>query len=194
MEKAALRQKYLKQRQAMSELMPDRSKLLCSKLIPWLEEQQPQQIFTFLATRGEPDLLPVAAAFVGKVVLAVPVVLPGTAQMSFYSWGLADKLKKNVLGISEPASLDRTTRVFATSRTMILVPALALDREGFRLGYGKGFYDRYLAAYASAESGVTIVGVVCEEFFSGPLLPREKVDVPVQFWASEAGVVRLPIV
>jgi 5-formyltetrahydrofolate cyclo-ligase len=59
---------------------------------------------------------------------------------------------------------------------LILVPGLAFDREGYRLGYGKGYYDRLLAATGS----IPTVGIGFQEQMSTGSLPRDAWDVPVK--------------
>ena len=58
--------------------------------------------------------------------------------MSFYSWKKNDLLFINEFGIPEPAEAESKVP------DVILVPVLAFDKNKYRLGYGKGFYDRYL--------------------------------------------------
>ena len=62
--------------------------------------------------------------------------------MEFFEWKKGDILKVNTYGILEP--INRNKNIVPD---VILVPCLAFDQRGFRLGYGKGFYDRYLGKY-----------------------------------------------
>jgi len=57
----------------------------------------------------------------------------------------------------------------------ILVPALGFDKENYRLGYGKGFYDRFLATF----KGLPTIGVGFKEQLFEELLPRDPWDMPV---------------
>jgi 5-formyltetrahydrofolate cyclo-ligase len=66
---------------------------------------------------------------------------------------------------------------------LCIVPALAIDREGFRIGYGGGFYDRFLAGF----SGIS-VGLVRNEFFFDQI-PREEFDLALNITISENGVI-----
>ena len=61
--------------------------------------------------------------------------------MKFYPWKKNDVLTVNKFGILEPIK-DK-----AKIPNIILVPMLAFDKDKFRLGYGKGYYDRYLNKY-----------------------------------------------
>lgn len=66
----------------------------------------------------------------------------------------------------------------------ILVPGLSFDRQGYRLGYGKGYYDRFLARLGP---GVLTIGLVPEALVL-ETLPKDPWDIPVQYLASETGI------
>lgn len=84
--------------------------------------------------------------------------------------------RKNAYGIEEPLSdEDRPCEV-------ALVPLLAVDREGFRLGYGGGFYDRYFAAHPQ----ILRVGL-CYEGQIGNF-PHDERDVPLDLIVTERGI------
>lgn len=72
---------------------------------------------------------------------------------------------------------------------LVLVPGLCFDGSGYRLGYGKGYYDRLLVRMPSR---VLTVGVTVEALVV-PTLPRGEGDVPVRFLATEAGVRPVPV-
>ena len=65
-----------------------------------------------------------------------------------------------------------------------LVPGLSFDREGYRLGYGKGYYDRFLAAFPGKAVGL------CYEELILPRLPRSPLDQRVGWLVTEAGAER----
>lgn len=67
------------------------------------------------------------------------------------------------------------------SGALCLVPGLAFDRAGYRLGYGKGYYDRFLAAHA-----VKAVGLCYEELLLTQV-PRQPLDQRVGWLVTEAG-------
>ena len=68
---------------------------------------------------------------------------------------------------------------------LIFVPALAVDTAGSRLGYGKGYYDRFLEEI-SAQS-ITVVPIPSELIFKE--LPKEKHDKSVDYIISENGII-----
>ena len=62
-----------------------------------------------------------------------------------------EDLKENAYHIPEP----QTTTVFEGKIDMVLVPLLAFDQKGYRVGYGKGFYDRFLSGIETIKVGIS---------------------------------------
>ena len=105
-------------------------------------------VFTYLSFGAEVDTreLIERAWSLGKTV-ALPRVVPGTRQMRWYAVDSLDCLERSSFGVEEPPAdpaREVTPRDFHTP--VALVPGLAFDREGYRLGYGGGYYDRFLSA------------------------------------------------
>ena len=132
--------------------------------------------------RSEVDTRPVIAAALatGKAV-AVPVV--GRDGALTHSW--IDTLDPATfthgqLGTPRPRHL-RPAAIGAWSLT--LVPLLAFDRAGYRLGYGKGYYDQLLAAAGGMSVGVAFT---CQEL---PAVPREPHDLPLDCIVTDAEVI-----
>ncbi len=89
----------------------------------------------------------------------------------------------NSYGILEP-HLDHSNPVEGAEAALVFVPALAFDQEGFRLGSGKGFYDRFLTSL----TGVLKVGIGFHiQLFSG-LLPKDPWDIPVDWLITDRSI------
>jgi 5-formyltetrahydrofolate cyclo-ligase len=96
----------------------------------------------YAAFGDEIDPLPLMAALHARgYAMALPVVVAKGAALVFRAYAPGDALVQHRFGMSEPAA-ERATRV----PSFVLVPLLAFDATGRRLGYGGGFYDRTLAA------------------------------------------------
>ena len=69
----------------------------------------------------------------------------------------------------------------------MLVPVLAFDKNKYRLGYGKGFYDRYLNKYLKQHKKIITVGVAFS-FQRHHKLPKNRNDVKLDFLLTEKGI------
>ena len=98
-------------------------------------------------------------------------------EMRFLTIGSLSELRKSRFGVDEPAN-GREITDFAG--TVCIVPALRYDRNGFRLGWGGGFYDRFLAGYSGTAIGI------CYENDCGDI-PAEPTDIPVGIVITENG-------
>ena len=89
-------------------------------------------------------------------------------------------LKKNKWGVSEPAEI---SPVKVSELDLIIVPMVAADRSRNRLGYGKGFYDRFLA-----QAGAKKVGLIFDAFLFDEI-PTEEFDEKLDVIISEEEVI-----
>ena len=95
---------------------------------------------------------------------------------------------RNTFGTLEPEPRGAQTSSQALPTcTAIIVPSQAIDTQGFRLGQGKGFYDRALAEVAGLEHSPMIIGVTFESEFL-PEIPTEEHDIPVDVSVTESTV------
>lgn len=113
--------------------------------------------------------------------LALPVVVGRARPLVFRRWQPGDRMGTGHFGIREPlpSAPEAQPRVF-------LVPLLAFDRFGYRVGYGGGFYDRSLAM-ARAERRIAAIGLAFAIQQVG-LVPRDRYDQPVDFVLTERGL------
>ncbi len=116
------------------------------------------------------------------------VLLPRTREPGALDWAEftdVDNLVPARHGLREPGGPALGPEAVAQA-DLVLLPALAVDRSGTRLGRGAGFYDRSLAAARKAR----LVAVVRTEEVL-PRLPREPHDIPVHWALTPAGLIRL---
>ncbi|MBF2025694.1 MAG: 5-formyltetrahydrofolate cyclo-ligase [Oscillatoriales cyanobacterium C42_A2020_001] len=181
MNKAALRKTLLQTRQSISiQEWQTKSLQLCEHLRSSPLFTQAQTILAYFSIRQEPDL---SALFhlnktwgfsrcVGK-------------ELIWHCWSPnALPLQTGALGIPEPCP--NSPRIPPETVDLILVPAIACDAQGYRLGYGGGFYDRLLSS--PLWSAKPTIGIVFE-FARLPQLPRDAWDQPLHAVCTEAGFV-----
>ena len=129
-------------------------------------------VMAFCGTGREPDTLPLLRALLEKdkrVVL--PVCLPRRG-MEARQMLDPDRLVPNRFGIPEPDQ--SCPAVDKREIAVALIPHLMCDRDGYRLGWGGGYYDRWLADYP----GFTVC--ICRQGRLVEHMPREDFDVPVK--------------
>ena len=109
-------------------------------LVAWWRAQRVSTLGVYWPLRGEADLS-VAYAELAQagVRLALPVVLTRDAALGFADWRPGEAMVKDAMGVAVPADL----RMVALPPAL-LVPCLGFNQDGFRLGYGGGYYDRTL--------------------------------------------------
>ena len=106
----------------------------------------------------------------GKTVL-VPKCVKGTNIMHFYRMKSWDDLGVGMYGIDEP--MEHCERYDRFENAVCVVPGLSFDMRGFRLGFGKGFYDRFLAEHDMVKIGLCFENCISEE------LPADEYDISV---------------
>ncbi|MGZ3159222.1 MAG: 5-formyltetrahydrofolate cyclo-ligase [Burkholderiaceae bacterium] len=112
------------------------------QVINWLAAHPVKTLGVYWPIRNEPDLHAVYPAIAaGDVQLALPVVVDKHAPLKFLAWTPGDELVTDTMGIPIPAPSNREVQPDA-----VLVPCVGFNAALIRLGYGKGFYDRTLAA------------------------------------------------
>ena len=181
--KAELRKAFTEKRKALSEQeKKELSEVLCKNICALDVFKEADAVLSFYPLSGEPDVRGVNGEVLrlGKI-LALPKCVKGTREMNFYVVNGEDDLEKGSFSIMEPKEGCKLFIPTAELKTLCIVPALAYDREGYRLGYGGGFYDRYLSRYS-----VKTVGAVYPGFFVDTL-PRDEFDLAVDRLTGGAG-------
>lgn len=160
------------------------SDMLCKNVAMLEDYKSADTVLLYFPTRSEPDLTPLAdiAWRDGKQV-AFPISRTDTLTLDFRTARTLSELCTGAYGIFEPQ--DNAPRAEITERTLCLVPALAIDRDGYRLGYGKGYYDRFLADFCGRAVSALHSSLVCER------LPRNNTDIPIYTIITETGAIRL---
>ena len=139
-------------------------------------------ILAFFPVGSEIDIISLfdIAKSLGKKI-AFPCSLPGGI-LIFKEVNELSELKSGVYNIPEP---DESSLIFKDfERSICITPALAFDTEGFRIGYGGGYYDRFLASYSGTSVGVAYDEMIYDD------IPRDEFDLPVDIIVTERRVIR----
>lgn len=147
--------------------------------------QGARTVLAFVSLGDEPPTRPLLEAVLasGKR-LCLPRIVSGQSRFEAAAVGSLDELRPGVYGISEPPP--SAAAVDPSELDLVIVPALAFDVSGNRLGRGGGYYDRFLAALPP--HAVT-VGLTFEAAL-WPRVPVEAHDVPVQWIVTESRTMR----
>src|SRR5688500_8759558 len=120
----------------------ERSAKLCARVLELPEVIAARTVVGFAAFGKEPRLaIALAALDERAVITGLPRVVDGEL-LTLHRYRGGDLLEESGYGITEP--LETAPRLEPADIDVILVPGLCFDGSGFRVGYGKGFYDRLL--------------------------------------------------
>ena len=190
--KAALRRTALARRGALTAAeVAERSELLAAQLFQHfpVAEWRWLHVFLPLVAKNEPDTWAIIRRIWAghlPVRLAAPVVQPDGVSLRHYELTAATPLRPNRWGIPEPAGT--AAEVAPAAFDAVLVPLLACDAAGQRVGYGGGFYDRFLA---QCRPGTVFIGLnILDEPPGPPLADALATDVALTALATPAGVWR----
>ncbi|WP_409270658.1 5-formyltetrahydrofolate cyclo-ligase [Neobacillus sp. SCS-31] len=115
--------------------------------------------------------------------IAVPKCLPATREMQFRYLTDFSQLEKVYYGLLEPM-VERTAPAEPNDISLLVVPGLAFSRSGYRLGFGGGYYDRFLADYKGETVSLAFNSQMVED------LPIEKHDLPVGLILTEDAAIQ----
>lgn len=158
----------------------------------WDIFQEAQTVLLYAPMKDEPDLLPLIPEFSEKHWFLPKVI--SEAEMIFINVDKAsvnNALLLSSLGVYEPPHPDESSKLYQhTTPCLVFVPGIAFDKKGYRLGYGKGYYDRFLSSLMSQNAQVITVGVLPKSLIQEEL-PKDTWDIPVDYLATETGIIKV---
>ena len=181
-EKNALRKQYKLLRSELSE--EEKQKLdrqICENTQSLASFRYAETVLMYAPTKGEINVMPIAeyALSCGKRI-AFPRSNAENHTMDFKYVESLDSLVPGEFGIFEPS--EDMPSVIDFSHSICIVPGLVFDKMGYRVGYGKGFYDRFFSNYRE-----TKLGLIYSDFILDSV-PRGRFDRRVDILVSERGV------
>ena len=175
-------------RKIRSEARQNRDSLTQSQIHRWSEEiceilqaqpffQAAETVYFYYPLGSEANLLPLAqqALDLGKRT-AFPRV--DGNEMAFYQVSSLQAFAEGAFHVMEPVG----DSMMDSAAALVFVPGLVFDSQGNRMGYGKGYYDRYFARYPGCRKVV-----VCYGMQKIPQVPCGKFDIPMDMVVTECG-------
>ncbi|GGL93862.1 5-formyltetrahydrofolate cyclo-ligase [Deinococcus aerolatus] len=160
--------------------LPDHSAAISAHLGQLLRAQGARRVLAYRALPGEPDVSVLAEAF---ELLAPRARFRPAPRLTLHPWATATEPSR--FGALQPPA--DAPEVPLSAVDAVLLPGLAFDTRGIRLGYGGGFYDRLLPFFRGLTVGVTPSRLIV------PMLPADAHDCLVAWLATEDGVVCVPV-
>lgn len=184
LEKQRLREEHLAAREALSEqersVLDDR---ITQKLLATSEYAEATTVLTYVSVSSEVStrMFIECALRDGKTV-AVPRCLPGHC-LEFVAIASLEQLVAAPFNLLEPAKELPAVTEDQKNNSICIVPALLVDTKGYRLGYGAGFYDRFLSTYPGKK-----ICLAYQQSLSRTTLPHTAFDVAVDVVITESEV------
>ncbi len=153
--KIRLRAKYREIRETMDPMEKNRmDEDIAGRIWAMREYRQAQTFFTYVSKPIEVDTVRlILRAIEDEKTVVVPRCVPGTYDMEFYRITSMEDLEKGSFGVLEPVP-GRCEKWTDFSQGFCIVPGLCFDSHGYRLGYGKGYYDRFLSGFEGYKAGI----------------------------------------
>lgn len=185
--KNELRAEYKARRAAIPAMLrQDYDSTICSLFLSSITYRYAKVLLLYAPTGSEIDIMPIARqALADGKAAAFPRCRIPDCTMDYHIITKEEDLTPGAYGIREPSPAlpVYSPDIFgADAHPVCLVPGLVFDPEGYRIGYGKGYYDRFLADFQGVR-----VGAVYTDFLVGRL-PRGRYDLPVDVLVTEKGV------
>ena len=175
--KSEIRQRLLRQRRSLNRQdIAKKSEVISNKLTELDFVRDAKCIMAYLAFRNEVDLKLLLKFCKEKGIIAAVPRITGSGIMEAAEYADSSVLQQNKYGIYEPSD---TCGIDKENIDVIIVPAVAFDEEGYRLGYGGGYYDRFLENTKAVKTGV------CFDFQIVSMLPKEEHDIKMDMVISE---------
>ena len=184
LEKQRLREERLAAREALTEqersVLDDR---ITQKLLATSEYAEATTVLTYVSVSSEVSTrMSIECALRDGKTVAVPRCLPGHC-LEFVAIFSLEQLVAAPFNLLEPAKELPALTEDQKNNSICIVPALLVDAKGYRLGYGAGFYDRFLSTYPGKK-----ICLAYQQNLSRTMLPHTAFDVAVDLVITESDV------
>ena len=185
MTKNELRQKYRALRDSFGEEFINKASYSTSNNLQKIEEfVKADIVLLYYPTKNEISPLPLfeICLKMGKTV-AFPVCQKESTTLMFKKVTSLDMLSPSSFGIFEPN--EECEIIIPTEKTICITPALLFSKKGHRLGYGKGYYDRFLKDFNGISVGFSYSDCVLD------FIPHDAHDIPLDMIITESEVLKI---
>ncbi len=182
--KTEIRNIYKEKRKTISpEERKTMDSAICKRFLSLSSYRFADTILLYSPLKYEIDTLEIAkdALSKGKKV-AYPRCIEDNKMVYHYISSL-NELSSGMYGIKEPRIDLPTFSPSDTEHVICVLPAIVYDKKGYRLGYGKGYYDRFLSEFKGAKAGLIYSEYILDN------LPHGKFDLKSDFVITEKGVI-----
>ena len=177
--KNQLRLKYKDLRKGMQDSLKQQyDQQIFNNLLKFQDFQQADTVLTYMSTKMEIDTHQIIEySLNNKKKIALPKCMNNN--MNFYYYDKTTLLRKSKNGILEPYGTENDI-VDLSENIICIVPGLTFDLNGYRLGYGGGYYDRFLC-----ENNILITVGLCYQNNLTDKLIINQYDMPVNYIITE---------
>ncbi len=168
MYKKDMRSKYKELRMQMPpEIKAKSDNAIFKKLTALKCYENASIILTYVSTEIEVDTINFIkySLAIGKQI-AVPICKVDSTTLDFYIIKSLDDLEPGTFSVLEPR-IGQCKKLKDFANSICIVPALVFDMQGYRLGYGKGYYDRFLSSYKGKRVGLCYCSCTVNELAHG---------------------------
>jgi 5-formyltetrahydrofolate cyclo-ligase len=158
-----------------------KSRAICSNLMTLIRDRE--IVMAYTSKEKEVNTVPIITALLGrKNPVIVPIIVKEDVSLRLSYLRDFAVLIPSTFGVPEPIGNEIPAR--GEEVDTIILPMLGFDRKGGRIGYGAGYYDRFLEKHA----GLRKIGIAftCQEIDS---LPLDETDVRMDYIITEEGIV-----
>jgi 5-formyltetrahydrofolate cyclo-ligase len=180
--KQTIRKSYQDIRNHLSQgQVIEKSRQIVDNLSSLEEYLSSKTVMCYVSAKNEVSTHEMIKAALTAKRVAVPVTNKTTGYLSFVRLSSFDELRASTYGILEPESGER---ISAKDIDLFIVPGIAFDMEGNRIGYGKGYFDK---ALIGAKAPIAGLAFECQ---LAPEIPKDTYDIGVSIIVTEDRVIR----
>lgn len=184
--KMSLRSHYKNLRISMKSKYKEKlDSQIYSRVISLTEYKNCRALLTYVSKAIEVDTLKIIKrAFIDNKIVAVPKCIPNQKRMEFYIIKSFNDLRSGTFGVLEPNE-SKCIILNDYNDSLCIVPGLSFDHVGHRLGYGQGYYDRFLNDFCGITAGLCYSHCIREK------LPCGNFDKPVNLLVTDKYIMNI---